>query len=254
MSIARVKLNFRRGFTLLEILLAMSIMAMIAMAIYRFVSANITAVRISAIQTATDARYTGFISLLNSQMQDLSSEGGISGEPLKFSDQSQDEVTWTSVSGPGILTRYASGEYIVTLRLKRGEGANGKMTVGFVRKPSDTAEGSDEGVTWVPLLEDVTSLQIRYYDPRLPAWVDKWTDPKVMPRLIRLVIGRPDRSEPMETILALGRTPLQIQPPQQLQPQQQQQPGQPQPGQPGQPQPGTSPGQQPPPKGSAPQK
>ena len=44
MSIARVKLKFRRGFTLLEILLAMSIMAMIAMASYRFVSANITAV------------------------------------------------------------------------------------------------------------------------------------------------------------------------------------------------------------------
>jgi hypothetical protein len=222
--------------------LAVAIMAMVAMAIYRFVSANINAVRISSIQTAADARYTGFISLLNSQMQDLSNEGGISGEPFKMNEQSQDEVSWRSVAGPGVLTRYASGEYIVTLKLKRGEGENGKMAVGFIRKPTDTPEGSDEGVSWVPLLDDVRGLEVRYFDPRLPAWVDKWTDPKVMPRLIRIVIGRPDRTEPMETILALGRTPLQIQPPQPLQ-QQQQQPQNPQnPQNPtGQPQPGQSP-------------
>ncbi len=173
-------------------------------------------------------------------MADLSSDlGSVAGEPFKLSDQSQDEINWRCGAGPGLLTRYAAGEYLVTMRMKRSEKDTSKMEIGFMRKPSDTADGSDEGTTWVPLLEDARGLEIRYYDPRLPAWVDKWTDTQVMPRLVRFVISRPDRTEPLEAVIALARTPLEIRPPsqqQQLQqqpqpgtqpPQNQQQPGQP---------------------------
>jgi hypothetical protein len=138
-------------------------------------------------------------------------------------------MSWISGSGPGLVTRYAPGEFIVSMRLKRAEENGNRMDIGFNRKPRDTPEGSDEGQSWVPVLEDVRSLEIRYFDPRLPAWVDKWTDTQVMPRLVKLIIGRPDRTQPMETVIALGRTPLDIQP------QQQQLPGVPGvPGAPGQ--------------------
>jgi len=90
--------------------------------------------------------------------------------------------------------------------------ADSRLIIGFLRKPADTAEGSTEGQSWVPVLDDVRSLQIRYFDPRLNAWVDKWTDNTLLPRLIRLVVGRPDRTEPLEAIIALGRTPLPIMP------------------------------------------
>jgi prepilin-type N-terminal cleavage/methylation domain-containing protein len=201
-----------RGFTLLEITLAVAILAMVAMAIYRFVATNLAAVRISAQENAIDAHYTGFINLVASQMQELSTAGGVMGDPYKFNDQSQDEVRWICSSGPGLLTRYAPGEYLVSLRLQRAEGKANRMDIGFLRKPRDTPEGSTEGESWVPVLEDVRSLEVRYYDPRLPAWVDKWTDTNVMPRLVKLLIGRPDRQQPMETIIALARTPLQIAP------------------------------------------
>lgn len=242
-----------RGFTLLEITLAVAILGMVTMAIYRFVAANIVAVQISSQDNAMEASYSGFISLLTAQMGSLSSEAGLMGEPYKFSDQSQDEMTWISGSGPGLLTRYAPGEFLVSLRLKRSEKGD-KMELGVMRKPRDDAEGSAEGESWVPLLDDVRGLQIRYFDPRLPAWVERWTDARVLPRLVRLVIGRPDRSEPMEAIIALGRTPLQIQPLQQLPTQAQPGVQQPQPGvqQPqGQQQPG---GQQSPPSKLGPSK
>ena len=85
------------------------------------------------------------------------------------------------------------------------------MEIGFNRKPRETAEGETEGTTWVSLLEDVRSLQVRYFDPRLNGWVERWTDTGTLPPLVRLVIGRPDR-EPREAVIALRRTPLQLAP------------------------------------------
>jgi prepilin-type N-terminal cleavage/methylation domain-containing protein len=242
MCIAVDKCGRRRGFTLLEVTLAVAILAMMAMAIYRFVATNLTTMRISSQEIAADARYSGFINLLTAQWEQLpSGVGALTGEPFKL-DQSRDEIAWICGSGPGLLTRYASGEFLVRMRLKTNE-KSGKMEIGFLRKPSDTAEGETEGESWVPVLDDVKSLEIRYFDPRVNVWVDKWTDTVVLPRLIRLVLGRPDRRAPVEAIIALGRTPLPIMPPTL---QQQQQPAQPvQPGQPGQP---VQPGQPAPPK------
>jgi hypothetical protein len=106
------------------------------------------------------------------------------------------------------LTRYAAGEFLVSMRLKRVNESSDRMEIGFMRKPRDTAEGSSEGETWIPLLNDVRSLKIDYFDSRLNAWVPKWSDTSTMPRLVRLVIGRPDRSTPWQAVIALGRTPL----------------------------------------------
>jgi hypothetical protein len=120
-------------------------------------------------------------------------------------------MTWICGSGPGLLTRYAPGEFIVSMRLKPVSDKTDQMEIGFMRKPRDTAEGSTEGVTWVPLLEGVRSLEVRYFDPRLNAWTDRWTDPGMLPRLVRLVIGRPDHGA-SEAIIALARTPQQLAP------------------------------------------
>jgi prepilin-type N-terminal cleavage/methylation domain len=40
--------NFRRGFTLLEITFAVAILAMMSLAIYRFVQSNLNAIRASS--------------------------------------------------------------------------------------------------------------------------------------------------------------------------------------------------------------
>jgi len=232
MFIARVRRPLRRGFTLLEIMLAVGILGMMAMVIYRFVATNLTIMRVSSEENAAEARYSGFINLVTAQLQELpSGQGALSGEPFKFNDRPRDEISWICGTGPGLVTRYAPGEFIVSVRLRPMSGKGEQMEIGFNRKPRDTAEGSTEGESWVPLLDKVNSLQIRYYDVRLNAWVERWTDTVTLPKLVRLVIGRPERQS-IEAIIPLGRTALIETPQQQLQGQQpQQQPGQPQPGQ-----------------------
>lgn len=208
MSIAPVK-GTRRAFTLFEIVLAVAILAVMSTAIYRFVVTNLTAVRLSSEANMIDARYFGFVNLLTAEWTDLpSGAGALLGDPLKLNDRSRDEVTWISSAGPGLLTRYAAGEYRVTLRLRPAEKTSDALELGLVRTAYDPSRKREADESWVPLLPNVESIQIRYFDPRLNVWVEKWTDTITLPRLVKLVIDRPDNPVPWEAVIALARTPL----------------------------------------------
>jgi prepilin-type N-terminal cleavage/methylation domain-containing protein len=207
MFIEPAKGKKRGGFTLLEISFAVAILAMMSMAIYRFVQSNLTSMRVSWDEMAVDASYDGMHNLLSLEWQDLpGGDGRLTGEPFKFEGRSQDQVNWVCGSGAGLLTRYAKGEYLATLRMRPSNKHRNQHDIGLIRKSLDS--DSDDDVTWVPLLQNVKSLEIRYFDPRLNSWVDRWTDTSTLPRLVRLTIDRPDSPVPWETIVALGRTPL----------------------------------------------
>jgi prepilin-type N-terminal cleavage/methylation domain-containing protein len=195
----------RSGFTLLEITFAVAILAMMSMAIYRFVESNLISMRVSSETNAIDSSYDGLQELLSAQWQALpAGDGKLIGEPFKFDNRSRDEVTWVSTAGPGLLTRYARGEYRVTMRMRPAKNNRKQMDIGLTRKPQAEDEGDE---TWFPLLPNVKSMQIRYFDPRLNSWVDRWTDTVTLPRLVRLLITRPNGA-PWDVIVALGRTPL----------------------------------------------
>ncbi len=197
------------GFTLLEITLAVGILAMMSVAIYRFVQSNLTAMRISSEMTAADARYESLGELLMAQWQSLPpGDAAMTGEPYKLNDRPRDEIKWTCSAGPGLLTRYAPGEFTVWLRLQPENKKSDRLDLGFLRKPKDDSSITHEHETWVPLIEDVGSLQIQYFDPRLNVWLGRWTDTLLLPRLVKIVVGRRDAATPWEVIIPLGRTPF----------------------------------------------
>lgn len=208
MSTAPPKVT-KRAFTLLEIMLAVAIMALMSLAIYRFVQSNVVALRVSSEVSAADARYDALRDLLGAQWQSLpSGSGALSGDPLKVNDLSRDQITWTCGAGPGLLTRYAGGDFLVSMRLRPASEKGDRLDLGFLRKPVEDRAVSNVHESWVPLLENVRGLQIRYFDPRLNVWQDKWTDNVTLPRLVKVTIDRMDASVPWEAIIALGRTPL----------------------------------------------
>jgi prepilin-type N-terminal cleavage/methylation domain-containing protein len=196
------------GFTLLEIILATAILGLMAVAIFRFVQANIIALRVSAIENMEEARYSGLLELLTAQWQDLpTGVGALAGDSYKFNDRPRDEIMWACGAGPGLMTRYAAGEYTVRMRLRPMKEGSDRLQLGCYRKPRGEAEGENEKETWVPLIDDVAGLRIRYFDTRLNACVERWTDTASLPRLIELIIERPSRPQ-WRAIVALGRTPL----------------------------------------------
>lgn len=208
MFIALDKRRRYRGFTLLEITLAVAILGMMALAIFRFVSSNLQAVRVSTELTEIDASYSALARVLTDQFQELSpGQGMLLGEPFKFDGRARDEMTWICEAGPGLFTKYAAGEYSVTLRLRPMEKSTG-MELGVIRDSDDDTNPVDENKMWVPLLTNLTSMEIRYFDPRLNAWVDRWTDRGTLPHLVRLTITRVGSTAPWVAVLPLRRTPL----------------------------------------------
>lgn len=196
------------GFTLLEIIVAVVILATMAMAIYRFVQSNMVAIRVSSDALAADARYEGLREVLMAQWQSLPpGKGALLGDTYKLSDRSRDEIRWICGPGPGLMTRYAAGDYIVSLRLQSEKNSD-RYDLGLLRKPKNDTAVSDVNESWVTLIDNVTYLQIRYFDVRLNTWVERWTDNATLPRLVKVTVGRPDASIPWIAVIPLGRTPL----------------------------------------------
>lgn len=206
-SVARARRG--GGFTLIEMTLAVAILAMMSLAIYRFVQTNITAIGLATAESAEDARYGGLRDLLAAQLQGLPpGNGALVGDPYKLNDRSRDEIKWTCGAGPGLLTRYTSSDFVVTMRLQRHSDKSDQLDLGLLREPKNETDSTAEIQSWVPLIENVQSMQIHYFDPRINSWLDRWSDAVNLPRLVKVTIGRSDRAVPWEAIIPLERTPL----------------------------------------------
>jgi prepilin-type N-terminal cleavage/methylation domain-containing protein len=202
-----VRVNRARAFTLLEIIMAVAILATMALAIYRFVQSNMVVIRLSSEAIASDAHYDGLREVLMAEWQGLPpGKGALLGDAFKSNDRERDEIRWICGAGPGLMTRYAAGDFVVALRLQSAKHGDG-YDLGFLRKPEDDTSLTDANETWVPLIENVRSLEVRYFDSRLNVWVERWTDSQVLPRLIKVTIDRADGSVPWETIIATRRLP-----------------------------------------------
>ena len=189
-------------------MLAVAILGMMATAIFRFVQSNMTALQFSSVTAANDAQYGGLRDLLTTEWQSLSPiRARMMGEPFKLNDRERDEIRWNSGAGPGLLTRYAPGEFTVVLRLQPDDKKSDQLDLGVLREPqedSDNAEGHD---TWVPLIKNVTSLEITYFDPYANTWLPQWAGGTRLPSLVKISVGRPDAADPWEAIIPLRRTP-----------------------------------------------
>jgi prepilin-type N-terminal cleavage/methylation domain-containing protein len=198
------------GFTLLEIMLAVGILGLMSLAIFRFVQSNMTALRLSSDTAAMDSQYDGLRELLTAEWQNLSPQRSrLYGEPFKLNDRERDWLRWNCSAGPGLLTRYAPGEFTVTLGLKPENEKSDRLDLGLLRKPRKDSDVGEKNETWVPLIKNVNSLQISYYNPTAKSWVDKW--PGGMPSLVKITVGRNDAAVPWEAIIPLTRTPFKSQ-------------------------------------------
>lgn len=205
-----VPVNRRRGFTLLEIIIAVAILATMAMSVYRFVQSNLVAIRVSSDTIASDARYEGLREVLTTQWQSLpAGKGALLGDSYKLSDRPRDEIRWLCGAGPGLMTRYAAGDFVVSLRLQ-SEKDSDRLDLGLVRKPKNDTALTDVHESWVPLIENVRGLQIRYLRvlQNTYTWQESWPDTQNLPRLIKVTVECADASAPWEAIIPLGRTPL----------------------------------------------
>jgi hypothetical protein len=69
-------------------------------------------------------------------------------------------------------------------------------------------DNSSKDENWLPLLPNVDAIEIRYFDERLNAWLDKWSDAQARPALVRIRIWRTDQTVPYEAVIELPPSKL----------------------------------------------
>ena len=166
------------------------------------------AVQFSSQIAAADAQYDGLRDLLTTEWQTLSpTRARMVGEPFKLNDRERDEIRWNCGAGPGLLTRYAPGEFTVVLRLQPANNKSDQLDLGVLRKSRDDPDTGDAHETWVPLIKNVGSLEITYFDPNANTWLPRWPGGNRMPSLVKVSVGRPHTADPWEAVIPLRRTP-----------------------------------------------
>lgn len=187
------------GFTLLEVMLAVAILALVGVSIYRFVETTLTTVRVSTETERERLLVTAFAGYLRTQMQALPSArpGAITGDPHQFNSVSSDELCWVARPGSGLLTRHATGEWTVTLTTKQLEG--GEYEMGMRRQDVERKRDAN----WLPLFRGVRGFEVRYFDPGRKEWMEKWTDLQTRPSLIRVKLWRDPLPEAHEWVLPI---------------------------------------------------
>ena len=198
----------KKAFTLLEVVIAVAIVSLLTISIYRFVVANLTALRISTEMSTERQSMVGLVNLIDAQLSDLPVQGQalLLGQPHKFHDLESDEMQWLCRAGQGLLTTAALGQYRVTLELKPVEKTSAELELGLRRRP---VEGTEKDDTWISLMRPVVALEIRYFHPQLNAWVERWNDQNRRPSLVRVSITRTLEEPPYEAVLTLPTANLQ---------------------------------------------
>lgn len=195
MSISRKntprRLRRAGGFTLIEVILAISIFVLMAGGIYLAVS---TSVRASAelANAQMDARkLSAFVRFLREGFSNLPIEAEF---VLRTRDQGHRgrsvELLIPRAAGAfetGALESFGSG--VVLAALPDGKGKSRFSLMRFSDKLSEKDRDRFlEEAEWLPVLDDVELVRWRFWDPNLNQYVETWQSGRQRPELIELTI------------------------------------------------------------------
>jgi len=202
----------RAAFTLLEAMIAVMILALTGLTIFKFVQGTLKALNYSIEDTEHQLEVERLVALVQEALYSLQprASGTLLGDSLKTGNRNLDTLEWRSRGGVGLMTTAATGEYRVQLRIMPLKDNPNQYEIGLWRRPAllDTegglvAGGSDKDADWVPLLSDADGLMIRYWDGALNQAAVRWTDQATRPKFVTISIWRKGDPIPYEAVLTV---------------------------------------------------
>ncbi len=205
MSFKRRKVVDQAGFTLIEVLLVVTILGVIAAMVF---GAFVGTMR--AIETVRDDQ--GWGALVRATMQFMANEFSAGyrsqatpwvGESSQQNGQAADTVAFltTAQERSGVNARETEICRVVYTR-------EGNRLLRYARR--NLFGQTDESIEQIELLDNVIAFRLRYYDSVAKLWIDRWDGraPGALPRavLIEITVQRPERQP--ETLLQWVTIPI----------------------------------------------
>lgn len=196
----------KAGFTLWEVMLALTLMAILTGGMFTLMQTSLEAAHELQIQERHSQSFTGFIELLRRTLRNLPATASIEGGMFQET---------AGVYRPKVIFREAPqafswgenslflGETILSSQPQLG----GLFTLGLYRA-TDTenrfqTDNPEARQRWLPLLKDLRKIQWRFYDARAGLWQEEWRDLNARPALLELNLLLPGESTISRTVFWL---------------------------------------------------
>jgi hypothetical protein len=230
-------------------MVAVLIISMLVISVFRFVRSVLQAVRISTDATVSKQEVAGLINYLQTQLEDLPVQqampitgnlvpnGGVlvNGRAAVPPDQSSVLSGTLTIAPPlqsGVLSGTShkyhdlaademewvcpSGPGVLTTsgedqyRVTLAiQNVKGKSNEYEIGLRRRPVEADEKNYNWLPLLRPAAALEIRYFEPRGKQWIDAWKEPVLKPSLVRVRIWRAKDEPPVEAVFALPAARMQ---------------------------------------------
>jgi prepilin-type N-terminal cleavage/methylation domain-containing protein len=193
----------RSGFTLLEVVLALALLALLVSAIYAIVQGAMGATITVTREENRNREVEGYIDLLRRSLRTLPGEGTITYEIVELLGKKIPKLT---VDGGSFIFPGGSlaGMYSAMILTAR-EQVGGLWTLGLERELTDEEKKErtsleDDPRAFLPLVSDVTTFQWRFYDTRTQQWREEWTERSTRPGAIELNIVLAGEQAPIRSL------------------------------------------------------
>ncbi len=219
----------RRGFTLLEVVIAVTILALLTGSIYGLLRQSVMAAADLETAEKEDQAIHHFIELCRSTLESLPGGATFTAEVIEEGAMRQ-ELTIS-----GVFDAFSFGEDPVsesdtvlglqpyespsgaeshtplyTIAISREDfapqGEDGEMAIR-VGGNDEFFAPDEEGRYWLPLLPAIASLQWQFWDEDEEIWIETWDDEESRPPMIELQLQPAGRSLPIRVVYDIPPVP-----------------------------------------------